>query len=356
MQNLRCTKNGYLQMKKSLLLILFILVFQSCSKSNKVENVEHAFYYWKSDNWRLSENEKKIIDSQNVSKLYVKFFEVEHNDLMGNIPVSKNNLSIYSKENYSIIPCVYIRNEVFLKSKKEELDILADNIIFLINKKKEEHLRDVEEINEIQMDCDWTLKSKENYFYFLTKLKQIYKKKISCTLRLYPYKYPEKMGIPPVDKATLMCYNLINPLEDKSKNSILDTNELSKYLNKNRKYPLHLDIALPVYSWMQLFQNNEFTKVIYTDFEKIKPILKPVKPLWFEVTKDITIADVYLRIGDKIKYDEITAKEIKKAIEIIKKNVNFDKQTTISLFHLDEEQLKQYSNEEISSFYSLFTE
>ncbi len=341
-------------MKKYLFFLLLILLFQACSKPYQVENVERAFYYWKSDNGNLSEMEEKTIDTQQVSKLYVKFFEVEHNDLMGNIPISKNNLSIYSKEKYSIVPCVYIRNEVFLESKKEELDLLADNIVFLINKKKEDNLNDIKAFDEIQMDCDWTINSKDNYFYFLKKLKEIYKKKVSCTLRLYPYKYPDKMGIPPVDKAMLMCYNLINPLDNKGKNSILDNNELGLYLNRQRDYPLHLDIALPVYSWMQLFQNNEFTKVIYTDFDKIKTVLKPIKPLWYEVTQDIVVSNVYLRIGDKIKYDNVTANQVDKAIEIIKKNVILEDSITISLFHLDDQQLKNYSHEEITNFFTLF--
>ena len=343
-------------MKKYLLPILLFLLFQACSKPYQVENVERAFYYWKSDNWSLSEMEAKVIDTQKVSKLYVKFFEVEHNDLMGNIPVSKNNLSFYSDKKFSIVPCVYIRNEVFLESKKEELDLLADNIVFLINKKKEENLKRAKAVDEIQMDCDWTINSKDNYFYFLKKVKEIYKKKVSCTLRLYPYKYPDKMGIPPVDKAMLMCYNLINPLDNKNKNSILDVNELGLYLNRQREYPLHLDIALPIYSWMQLFQNNVFTKVIYNDFDKIEPFLKPIKPLWFEVTKDITLSNVYLRVGDKIKYDKITAKQLDKAITIIKKNVILDKEITVALFHLDDEQINYFSHEEMATLYTLFNQ
>ncbi len=342
-------------MKKILLTILFVLLFQACSKPNKVENVERAFYYWKSDNWNLSEMEDKVIDTQKVSKLYVKFFEVEHNNLMGNIPISKNNLSFYSDKKFTVVPCVYIRNEVFLESKKEALDLLADNVAFLINKKKEDNLDRLKEVDEIQMDCDWTINSKENYFYFLKKLKEIYKKKVSCTLRLYPYKYPDKMGIPPVDKVMLMCYNLINPLDNKDKNSILDINELGLYLNKQREYPVHLDIALPIYSWMQLYQNNQFTKVIYNDFDKIEPFLKPIKPLWFEVTKDITLPNLYLRVGDKVKYDKITSNQLNKAINIIKKKVILERQITVSLFHLDAEQTKYFSHEEISTLYSSFS-
>lgn len=65
--------------------------------------------------------------------------------------------------------------------------------------------------------------------------------------------------------------------------------------------------------------------------------------------------ETYLRMGDKIKYEEITADKINKAIAIIRKNIKFDKEITVTLFHLDENQLKNYNDEEISHFYSSFT-
>ena len=118
------------------------------------------------------------------------------------------------------------------------------------------------DFNEIQIDCDWTKYSKEKYFYLLKKIKELSDKKLSCTLRLYPYKYPDIMGVPPVDKATLMCYNLIKPLSQQNKNSILDIEELKKYLNEKKSSPLHLDIVLPTFYWTQLYQNNQFVQLL----------------------------------------------------------------------------------------------
>ncbi|MBK7469002.1 MAG: hypothetical protein IPJ43_20660 [Saprospiraceae bacterium] len=66
------------------------------------------------------------------------------------------------------------------------------------------------------------IKIERKLFLFPTKLKSISDKEISATLRLYPYKYTDNMGVPPVDKVMLMCYNLLNPLENLKQNSILD--------------------------------------------------------------------------------------------------------------------------------------
>ncbi len=340
-------------MKKILFCGTILLTFLSCN--NKIEKVERAFYYWKSNEWRISQKEDSIIKKIGIQKIYVKFFEVDNSEVLGNFPISKSNLRIDEEFKYNIIPTIFIKNDVFLKSNQKAIDSLVLNVNFLLNKKlKENYEKNM--ITELQMDCDWTLKSKENYFYFLKKIKEISKKKISCTLRLYPYKYPNKMGIPPVDKATLMCYNLINPLENHTKNSILDLKELESYLNTEKKYPVPLDVALPIYSWMQVYQNNEFSEVIYNNLNEINTVLKPIKPLWFEVTKDTVFNyDTYLRVGDKIKYEETTAKKITEAIKIIKKNVSFQKNTTVTLFHLDEQQLNKFSNKEFSSFYTAFS-
>jgi hypothetical protein len=336
---------------------LFVIVsILSCK--HKIENVERAFYYWKSDEWSLSDKEKIVCDSLKTQKLYVKFFEVDHNNELGNFPISKTRLGSWQMRDakfQSIVPTVYLRNVVFLKSSKEDLDILADNVNFLINKYQTTEFAD-KTVTEFQMDCDWTLKTKDNYFYFLQKLKSISKKTISCTLRLYPYKYPNQMGVPPVDKVMLMCYNLLSPLENPKKNSILDLSELKSYLKDAQTYPMHLDIALPVYSWAQVYHNERFVNVLYTDTKQLKTVLKQEKPLWYSVTQDTLINNnTYLRIGDKIKYEEVDAAKITSTIELLKQHIKFDKNTTVALFHLDEKQLNNFTNEELSDFYTDFS-
>lgn len=350
-------KSRFCRHNKLLLVVTIAVITQltSCTH-HKIENVERAFYYWKSNSY-LSDKEMKTCDTLGIKKLYIKFFEVNFNEEWGNFPESKPDWwgryseAVRVKE---VVPTVYLRNVVFLKSSKEDLDILADNVNFLINKYCNAKFEAGTTFTEFQMDCDWTLKTKDNYFYFLKKLKGISGKQISCTLRLYPYKYPDKMGVPPVDKAMLMCYNLLNPLENPDKNSILELSELKSYLNVSEKYPLHLDFALPVYSWAQVYHNERFSEVLYTNTKLLKNILKQEKPLWYSVTHDTVINNTYLRDGDKIKYEEIDAEKIKATIELLKKYIDFNQNTTVALFHLDEEQLNNFTNEELTSFFTDF--
>jgi len=344
------------------IIILFLLI--SCNKSSKTTEVERAFYYWQG-NSSIDETESNEVKKHSVKKLYYKMFEVDYSDAMGNFPYEKNFIRSYhykDLDTLEIIPTIYIRNEIFQYNDEKSLEKLADNISFLIHKnsiKTNEYTNKIDTnyvYNEIQIDCDWTKSTKEKYFYLLKKIKQISKKRLSCTLRLYPYKYPEIMGIPPVDAATLMCYNLIKPLSNQEKNSILDIQELSKYLDKPRDYPVHLDIALPVFSWAQLYQNNQFVKILPLNDIDFKNYTKPLEPMWFEVTQDTEIDwDNYLRKGDRIKYEEVKPIEIHRAINLIKKNVTFDAKTTIILFDLNQNVFKKYTYEEIKSFYTTFS-
>lgn len=351
--------NKIINLKTQIIQIFYILLFAfmtSCEK--KVEKVEPSFYYWKSDDWQLSAKERTTLDSLKVQNLYVKFFEVDYSDALGNFPISKVNISLgedyhQKKLEINLIPTIYIRNKVFLKTKGKSIDSLADNVNFLIDKYSKDKFKNFT-INEYQMDCDWTPSSKENYFLFLKKLKQLSKKEISCTLRLYPYKYPDKMGIPPVDKAMLMCYNLLPPTESQFQNSILDNKELEKYLKDVRKYPLHLDIALPIFSWMQIYQNNRFMGVVYGS-NSFEENLKPLKPLWYESKIDTTINNIYIRKGDKIKFEKISSQNLSATIDLLKKDGHLDKETRVSLFSLDESILNNFSNEELSQIYTGFT-
>lgn len=344
-------------MKKYLALFLLFNLLFSCQKQSKVEQVERSFYVWGSSNFDQSVKDK--LNKQKIKKLYLKYFEVTYSETMGNFPQDK--LNIYSNDfqnidSLQIVPTIYIKNEIFSFNKEKDLDALADNIVFLISKFNKDKLENKTIANEIQIDCDWTKTTREKYFYLLKKIKQLSKKEISCTLRLYPYKYPDVMGVPPVDKATLMCYNLIKPLTNKDQNSILDIKELALYLDKKRDYPIHLDIALPVFNWTQLYQNNQFAGLKQIEKSQIETFAKVVKPMWYEVQKDTTIDwSDYYRVGDQIKYEEVSTATLLQAIQLIKKNIQLDKKTTITLFSLDNGTFNKYKDEEISSFYDSFT-
>lgn len=349
-------------MKNFLTFVFVSTLLFSCNSNHKVEHVERAFYHWK--NKSIEQENIAQIKKLNVTKLYVKLFEVDYSPTRGNFPFSKNRPYYYNfkeLDTIKIVPTIFVKNGIFQYNDEKSLDKLADNIVFLVEKYSSENnynnrKEKIFDYDEIQIDCDWTKSTKDKYFYLLKKIKELSNKNISCTLRLYAYKYPDIMGVPPVDKATLMCYNLIQPLSQQNQNSILEVEELKKYLNQKKSYPVHLDIALPTFYWTQLYQNNRFTQLLDLSTKDVKSFTKMVKPLWYQVERDTSISyDTYLKAGDQLKCEDVSAKAIYEAIEVIKKHVKLDKHTTISLFDLDNSTFNQYTDEEISNFYNHFT-
>lgn len=340
---------------------LFILLFSFafCSCEHKAVGIERGFYYWKSDDYTFQKEEVDVLQKLAVKKLYVKFFEVEYSKVFGIRPISKSQVDLRYQSNGDptpgviIVPVVFIKNDVFTNTKQEDINSLADNILFLIAKRYKEHGKQDSVFQEMQFDCDWTASTKDKYFALLKYLKKLTGKTISCTLRMYPYKYPDLMGVPPVDKVTLMCYNLNNPLENENKNSILDADEIKKYLNTEKVYPLHLDIVLPLNSWMLWFQNNQFVGLLHNQ-DNINLFAEPVKPLWYRVTKDTMIGNIFIREGDRIKYEDVSEDELKKVTTLLRSKLKLNGTTTISFFHLDKTSLNKYSHETVDSLYNSF--
>ena len=337
--------------------LIFSFAFFSCK--HKSNDIERGFYYWKSNESILDTKEINCVKTLGVKKMYVKFFEVEFDKVFGVRPTSKAQVNFRYADNAKvleyaeIIPVVFIKNEVLINTTLEEIDSLAANILFLLNKRYKDQMLYNKGFEELQVDCDWTASTKDKYFLLLKSIKKNSGKLISCTLRMYPYKYPNLMGVPPVDKATLMCYNLNNPLDNENKNSILDVAELKKYLTTKQSYPLHLDLVLPVHSWMLCFQNNQFTGIL-SNQNAVNQIAQPIKPLWYSVTKDTVIGDIFLRVGDKIKYEDVSEKQLKEVAGLLKSKFNFTDTTTISFFHLDKTSLNKYSNETLDHLYNSF--
>lgn len=349
-------------MKRYILLLAISLAFWSCKNQPGTIEVTKAFYYWKAKG--IDDDVIAQLKKHQIHTLYVKLFEVDYSDVRGNFPFCKYKPNVYDfnkLDSLKVIPVIFIKNGIFMYNDEKSLDKLADNMAYLINKYSEDvdysgHKTQVFNYDEIQIDCDWTASTKEKYFYLLEKIKELTHKNISCTLRLYPYKYPDKMGVPPVDKAILMCYNLIKPLSDQNKNSILDIAELKKYIQEKKSYPLHLDIALPTFYWTQLYQNNQFIQLVDLSTADVKSFAQSIKPMWYQVKQDTSINyELYLKAGDQLKCEDVSAQDLYQAIDVLKKNIALEPGTVISLFDLDRSTFTQYSHEEISAFYTRFS-
>lgn len=238
--------------------IYFLISASSCS--NK-EHQQHSFCYWKTT-IDFSDEDAKVMDTLEVSHLYIRYFDVDWNryskKALPMATVSSHWGLNIEKQNFT--PVIFITNDVMLNTTKNDLDDLADKIIGrikLVNAKLLESYqshffwkysksdyssRDTDSINkfrdslslyaadafnnkikDILIDCDWSIQSKENYFYFLKKIKSKLDTKwsVSTTLRLWQFKNRNEAGIPPAERVLLMCYNIESPKKQNIQNSIV---------------------------------------------------------------------------------------------------------------------------------------
>ncbi len=327
----------------------------ACNNKVTLRKENQGFYYWKNGDYQLKNNESKLLDTFETAKMYVKLFEVNYDSDTGPIPYAKSSLGLsFIDDDVELIPCVYIRNNVFKEASRKELIKLADNINYLVIKRIEDKSIKYIDLNELQIDSDWTESTSGNYFFFLRELKKLWKKTISCTLRLYPYKFSEKMGVPPCDKVMLMCYNLRNPGSSPNMNSILDKIELEKYLYPKKNYPLPIDIALPIYSWNLCYQNEHYKGKINGEIENIDEFTMEKTKLWNQIIKDTVIDDVYLRKGDLLKVEKINTNLLIDCSKIILETVTLNKESSIVIYQLDENNINSNSYDKISSVYASF--
>nr|WP_294786727.1 hypothetical protein [uncultured Flavobacterium sp.] len=307
----------------------------SCSPTEKPVI---SFYYWKTI-FKFSEKEKEVLKDNQVKKLYVRYFDIGlHPENKFPIPISPIRFEENPRE-FAIVPVVFIQNKVMLQKNVDVKELAQKTFDFIdqINSKNKIPCQ------EIQIDCDWTLNSKENYLSFIEVFKKLSKKKLSATIRLHQVKYFKKTKIPNVDSGVLMYYNMGSIAPD-SLNSIYDQKVAAKYLSSLKKYPLHLDFAFPIYSWGIHIRNNKVIglrskmnkKELVEDsnFEKISSI-------FFRVKQSNYKNGVFYEENDLLKIEDITKEDLKEMAEDLDENLP-EKPNEIIFYDLDEFNLNNY--------------
>lgn len=245
-----------------------------------------------------------------MTKLYIRYFDVGLKQGSA-VPITP----IVFKDavpQLEVVPVIYIKNEVVLQ---ENLDVktLANQLInFVTQINKHNHI----DSQEIQIDCDWTLNSKERFFALLEQLRKETAMKISATIRLHQVKYASKTGVPPVDRGVLMYYNMGRIASD-SLNSIYDRQIAQKYQSGLQDYPLPLDYALPIYSWIVQSRNDQVIRLISrlrTEDLLQHEELEQRTANQFVVKQEVSLFGFVFQQGDVLKVESISANQLKEMI------------------------------------------
>jgi hypothetical protein len=261
------------------LLSIFISIFFlfGCEKKPEV-----AFYYWQSS---------CKIDKDFKYPIYLKVLDIG----------VKKVIKTSCKQKFT--PVVYIENEAL--KKRDDIYKLITKIV-------------PKDVKELQIDCDWTLSTKKKYFKLLKSLHDRYHF-LTVTIRLHQVKFFKKTGVPPADCGVLMFYNMSDFLDPKTKNYILDLKEAKKYLVNFDKYPLKLDLALPLYSQAVVIRYGKVIKLIEGVRKKDmdEKFFIHLKENRYKTTKTHYLKGSLVYEGDVVRVDEVDYEQLKKALDML---------------------------------------
>lgn len=335
------------------------LFLAACRQPVPSKAVSRAFYYWKST-MNFTATETAALEKLQVKKLYVKFFDVVWDATRQQpSPVAKLQLTPgastwLSSHPIEIVPTVFITNECMQQVRSSQLHELAANIHELIASVAQ-LLSQTNTIPEIQLDCDWTATTKDNYFSLLDQLKALpffQQKQVSATIRLYQCKYKLKTGIPPVNRGLLMCYNMGNLKNLETNNSILEAAELEKYIGNLHEYPLPLDVALPLFDWKVLYRQRSYAGLIQQLPDSVlqQSGVAQQSHNMFTITRDTTLNDYAFKKGDVIRQEDANFAEIIKTTRLLRSKL-VTPAITVALYHLDSLTLHKYSTNELEEIF-----
>ena len=232
-----------------MLLLLFIincsLIIFFCSQDIKSLEESNAVYFWRTD-LRLDSAEWSFLQRYHINKVYCRYFDVVMNEEETE-PKPNATISFSSTlpDSIMLIPTIYITEDCMHQRHQG----LAEKIVKRIQQMNETN--GIKPVSEIQIDCDYTSKSRKTYYQFLEEVKKAWGRTVSTTIRLHQL----SMEAPPVDYGVLMIYNTGDPKKWEERNPILDIRDVRPYLKRLDSYPLPLAAAYPVYQWVRTIRN-----------------------------------------------------------------------------------------------------
>ena len=325
---------------KLLLLLGLAMALNSCS-NDSAHNAEmgNGVYYWKTT-FQLNDYERDFMSKHGIKRIYLRLFDVSlDQDYNMPVPIATTRFVDRVPENVEIVPVVYITTSVLDKICDHDKD-LYNRVLAMAKRNGFENIR------EIQLDCDWTSSTQEQYFDFCKKIKSLASTDsiiISSTIRLHQL----KREAPPVDRGVLMLYNTGSIYNPSTTNSILSKNDVKPYLQNTISYPLPLSVAYPTYSWGILLRDSKFMSILHkTDFSD-RSLYKLKKGNVYEVTKDHYVENKHLLAGDIIRLEQSGINDISEVQRMVKEKIQHTE--SVILYHLDSLNLSKFTEQQINN-------
>jgi hypothetical protein len=303
-----------------------------------------AFYHWRST-YAPSDTERAILSACDVRRLYVRFFDVQWDDAL-DVPVPTAEIDFRARpaDTIEIVPVVFVTNETVARTDTDEIAPLAGHIA---READDVARRAGIRFRELQVDCDWSDRTRDRYFTLLSSLRDSLGpglERLAATIRLHQVKYRERTGVPPVDRGMLMFYNMGTPTPTTDENSIFTASVAARYLARIGSYPLPLDVALPVFRWTLQFRAGRLVgildKTALSDLASIGP-LERIGSVRARARSGFLFRGGYIAAGDVLKEETVPPDLCLRAARMLAPELRHEPRT-VALFELDNRYLSAY--------------
>ena len=250
-------------------MLLVAVMVTGCQHSDMPQ--ENAVYYWRTE-WRTDSVERAFLQQYHINKIYCRYFDVVMNGDGEPMPNATIRFVQDQLANMKLIPTVFITEDCMHKAHNGLAKKLVDRIVQM------NETNDMTGVDELQIDCDYTARSRKTYYDFLQAVRDEAKKhgmQLSTTIRLHQLSMP----VPPVDYGVLMIYNTGDPNKFNERNPILDIRDVQPYLRYLADYELPLAAAYPTFRWIRNYQNLHLEHVAEPDeILKVKEAMEKERP------------------------------------------------------------------------------
>ena len=269
--------------------VLFVAVyfFSAPSTPPKI-----SYYHWKNTYRELPDLQK----NHPAHRLYIKFLDIGFHD---KLQVNPTRFIDSPPVKTEVIPVVYLDNRALQNSSEQ---IIREHILQAVSPQQYQNL---------QIDCDWSGKTREKYFSLLRTLQADYST-LSATLRLHQVKYAKQTGVPPVNYGVLMYYNMSEIRDIDTRNYVLDHAVGKHYLQNFQQYPLAMELALPLYQQVRVIRQQRLTLLLPLG-ELQRDKLKVLDETTFLVEQAHYWQGEYLYAGDELIIDHVSIEQLREA-------------------------------------------
>ena len=174
------------------------LLLVSCRK-DEAKTSMRSVYYW-STTLNMDSTKTAFIKKYSISRVYLRYFDVVNDEAGRAVPNATLVFASKVPQGVDIVPTVFVMPECLRHEPHTLARLIVRRVVQMSS------TNDVHNVREIQIDCDWTQSTRQQYDDFMhAMLDECHNRKLllSSTIRLHQL----AQSPPPADRGVLMMYN-----------------------------------------------------------------------------------------------------------------------------------------------------